>query len=318
MPASRLPALAILGAVALVAAGFALQQYQRAENLARQLARSSEETQDLSAELARQKTQAEDDGQTTKASSEEAVAVLAEQVAQSSTTSTSRSDRRRMFGERMRELMAEPKYARAYLLQQRSRLDNRYADLFAQLNLNPAELENLQRLLVDKQQTARDVLMAARELGYGRQDQEKVREMIESAQAEIDGEILAAIGEQNYAALQAYDQTGSQRALVNQLESRLSYTATPLNDAQAQALTSILARSGTTITNGGTVAVAAGFGSSNSLITPDVVAQAQAVLSPDQLNALTALQEEQEAARLIQSAMREMRNQVRNSPGGGG
>ena len=148
--------------------------------------------------------------------------------------------------------------------------------------------------------------MAAREEGFsGREDREQLRELVQMTQDEIDAQIRETIGEQNFAALQTYEQTGPQRAMVETLETRLSYSGTPLNSVQAQALTSILAETAT-VNNQGRSRGGPDFGGSrnNVTITDDTIARSSGVLSSDQLQSLVDLQEEQTAARELSDLMR--------------
>ena len=215
--------------------------------------------------------------------------------------------------------MADPEFAAAFKAQQRARLDGRYAELFAKLNLPPATLTRLQDLMSEKQNAARDVFSAARAEGLGRENREELRELMQMTQNEINREIEGLIGEAGVATLREYERTTVQRNMVEQLETRLSYAATPLNRAQAEAMVTIFTQ---TASSGGGPGGQDGRGGSPfdgggdrpGLITADTLARAQAVLSPDQLKALSDLQAEQAAAQTINAAMRQS---MQGSDGGG-
>ncbi len=302
MSQPRLAAVAILGLTTITAAGLAYHQFKRAENLSELLAEAKLERQALAAlKTSDERRPAFDDDGSSRPAEVEPTEVAAIPEVDETDAGPSDQQRRSMrnsWNQRFQELMDDPTFARAFQLQQRSRLDSRYADLFAQLNLPPATLAKLQALLIERQNTTRDVFLAAREEGFGRGDGQQLRELVDITQQEIDAEIRATIGEQNFAQFEQYQQTGRQRQLVGQLESRLSYTATPLNAAQSQALTTILADT----------SVSGDRGRGTAIISEDALVRAQAVLAPDQLAALTALQEEQAAAQTISAAMR---NQAR-------
>ena len=319
MSQPRLAVLAILGITTVTGAGLAYHHYQRAEELAARLAGLESEQIKLPTE--RRATPAK----MTREPELVVVAASAEDEAESSEEATERErgdrdrggDRgRRDMGSRIAEMMADPEYAAAFNLQQRARLDRTYADLFAQLDLPRNTLTRLQDLLVEKQNTTRDVFMAAREEGLGRENRSELRELMEATQAEIDSEIAAAIGQDNFTALQNYEQTGRERAMVGQIESRLSYSSTPLNANQAEALTSILAETSTGGNRGR--GGDSPFGGGGVSISDEAINRAQAVLSSSQLQSLQDLQAEQQAAQKLTEAMRAAGREGNDSGGGGG
>lgn len=306
MSQPRLAAVVILGITTVTAAGLAYHHYQRAEALTRALAAASQPTANLPDRVP------VPESAPTAPSAEEPESVLpmdatpeeTETLAEGPGNNRGRFDRA-AFGNRMQALMADPEYAHAFQQQQRARLDGRYADLFAQLNLPPATLSKLQDLLVEKQNAARDVFMAAREEGLGgRENRDQLRELVQMTQAEIDAQIQSTIGDQNYAALKQYEETGPQRVVVERLESRLSYSSTPLNAAQAQALTMILSETAPAAATNRAGSRDFGAAQGGVTITDDTLIRAQAVLSADQLQALVTLQAEQAAAQQIADAMR--------------
>ncbi len=194
-------------------------------------------------------------------------------------------------------LMGNPEFAKAVSIQQRSALDVRYAALFKQLNLSPAELEKFKDLLVERQTARMDVLTAARENGLNpRENRDEIRKLTEEAQAEVDANIKAALGDARFDQYQNYEATQPQRNLVGQLDQRLSYTSTPLNSTQSEFLVNALATS-----TPGAVDQAPGGGPGNwggggrVLVTDEVIQKAQSVLTPDQVSALKQLQSEQQA-----------------------
>ncbi len=310
MSQPRLAAIAILGLTTVTAAGLAYQQFKRAEQLAAELAQSQVELPTGTERASARPVIAE---VVEKESVVEAAeAEISEEPAEEEREERRRDDRgnrgRNDIGNRIAEMMNDPEYAEAFKLQQVSRLDRAYADLFAQLNLPPATLSKLQDLLVEKQNSTRDVFMAAREEGFnGREDRDSIRALMEATQAEIDADIRATIGDANFDTLQAYEDSDRQRAMVDQLESRLSYSSAPLNTSQAQALTAILSETGSVQGRGGRGGDSpfGGGGGGGVTITDETISRAQGVLSGSQLSALQSLQAEQEAAQMLTSAMRE-------------
>ena len=223
-------------------------------------------------------------------------------------------------------MMDKPEIQKLMAIQQKASLDGRYAALFKNLNLSPAQLEQFKNLLVEKQTAMTDALAAARAQGINpRTDPEDFQKLVTDAQAEADNGIKAALGDAGYAQYQQYQQTLPQRNVVTQLATSLSYTSTPLTGAQTEQMVQILAANTPPSTNS-TAAnlrfnVASSFGvgfggQMNSPITNDAITQSQSVLSPTQVQALQQLQATQQAQTQLNQAMR---NQFRNAgPGASG
>ncbi|MFH1499959.1 MAG: hypothetical protein ABII82_19280 [Verrucomicrobiota bacterium] len=187
---------------------------------------------------------------------------------------------------RMNELMQDPDFVAAWQIQQRARLDGRYAELFKQLNLAPAQLARLQDLLTERQNVWRDVMISARESGLNpRENRDQLREMASQLQAEVDATIKAELGDSTYAAYQQYDSTQNQRNVVNQLNRKLTYSGTQLGEAQSQQLVSIIAA------NGGQ-------------LNDQTINLSRGLLTANQVAALEQLYAEQSAAALVREKMR--------------
>lgn len=242
-----------------------------------------------------------------------------------------RRDFRENPGRNLAAMLEDPEFAKAWSTQQKAQLDNRYADLFRKLNLSPAELEKFKSLLVEKQTAMMDVMAAARAEGInGREGRDQLRQLVQETQSELDASIKAMLGDSGYAQYKSYEQTMPQRNTVNQLEQRLSYGGTPLQDAQADQLVQILAETSPRRSSPMTAAVGAlgpqanmFFGGGNT-ITNDAINRAQGVLTTDQVAALQQLQSEQQAQRQISEAFRNSSRNNQNAtnaptppPGGG-
>ncbi len=233
----------------------------------------------------------------------------------------------------MATLMQNPDFARALVTQQKSALDLRYADLFRRLNLAPDQVDRLKDLLVERQSAAADVMAAAREQGMdGRANRDELRQLVQSTQADSEEAIRAFLGEGGYNDYKTYEQTQPQRALVSQLETKLSYGGSPLQAAQMDQLVRILAETSPQQGGGGRgagmmnfVGAGRGFDSGGPMpmggafsggvqITDEAITRAQGVLSQSQLQSLKQMQVEQQA----QLAMAEaVRNATRNHRPGG-
>lgn len=208
------------------------------------------------------------------------------------------------------EVMSKnPELARLVTAQQRASLDERYAGLFKALNLNSADLEKFQNLLVEKQNTYRDVTQAAREKGLNmREHGDDIRKLVDQANAEIDQTMKATLGDQVFNQYQKYEQTGAQRNLVDQLDRRLSYNGGRLQDQQTQQLVDILAANPvprpTTEGQGGRGG-GGNWNNASRMISDSAVQQASKILAPHQLAALQQLQAEQRARQQIQQLFRQ-------------
>lgn len=207
-------------------------------------------------------------------------------------------------------LMANPEFAKAWNIERRAQLDSRYASLFKNLNLSPSQLDGLKNLLVERESAAMDVTATAREQGLDpRTDRDAINKLIASAQSDIDQSIKAALGDTSYQQYQSYQTTQPQRAVVAQLEQRLSYSATPLTGAQSdflvQALGGQQAASSTNAPDqGGRGGGFGGRGANGTPISDAVIKQAQNVLTPDQVTALKDIQAQQQAQQKISQMFR--------------
>lgn len=230
-------------------------------------------------------------------------------------------------------MMDKPEIQKLMAIQQKAGLDARYATLFKNLNLTPAQLDQFKNLLVEKQTAMTDALAAARAQGINpRTDPQDFQQLVTDAQAEADNNIKATLGDAAYAQYQQYQQTLPQRNVVNQLAQSLSYTNTPLTSDQTEQMVQLLAAntpaSSNSTANSLRATVTAGFGiggGQTSPITNDAITQAQTVLSSTQVQALQQLQATQQAQAQLQAAMRSQFGGGRNTtttttpkgPGGG-
>src|SRR5208283_435844 len=114
----------------------------------------------------------------------------------------------------------------------------------ANVKLTPAQLAQFQQLLLERQNVANDVLLSATQQGINPMDDpEEFRQMVKQAQAEVDTQIQAALGPDTYAQFQSFQQSQGQRTVATQLQQDLSYTSTPLTDAQRDQVSQVIAQS---------------------------------------------------------------------------
>lgn len=339
-----------IGAIILAvgAAGFGVYQYLEVGRLRASLAALDQERADLRKKL----WEAERRTRTVAATAPTPAPTATEPVASPAEplAGDRRGNARRFGGDMAGRVVAaldNPEAQRLMSIQQKGALDNRYAALFRELKLPPDQLEKFKSLLVERQTAAMDVMAAAREQGLNPfENRDEIRQLVKTAQDEVESSIRTTIGDTAYAQYQNYDNTYSQRTVVSQLEQRLSYSSTPLTPAQSSQLVQILAQQGSsadpTGPGGATVNTAvyvadgaAGRGAGGRFqvfagganfggapISTDAVNQASTVLNPQQLSALQELQAEQDAQAQLGEQMRATigagrgRGEPRPNPGG--
>jgi len=235
-------------------------------------------------------------------------------------------------------MMDNPEYHKLMTIQQKAMLDGRYAALFRKLKLSPQQLEQFKQLLVERQTSMIDLMAVARAEGFDpRNNPEAYRKLMADTQAEVDQTIKAALGEATYAEYKNYEATAPFRNVVTQLEQRLSYHGTALNETQGDQLVQILAEANqarvtalgavgggmrvatgsfTTTAPAGVTNVVNFVSGGGTIITDEVVTRASGVLAPDQVTALQQIQEEQAAAAEMGRLMRAQMGQG-NRPASG-
>jgi len=102
--------------------------------------------------------------------------------------------------------MDDPEVQRLTALQQKAQVNRRYAALFKSLKLTPEQLAQFKNLLVEKQTANTDALIAASQQGINPlQNPEEFRQLVASAQAEIDTKIKTTLGDDGYEQFQSYN-----------------------------------------------------------------------------------------------------------------
>jgi hypothetical protein len=208
-------------------------------------------------------------------------------------------------------LMQDPLFIRALVSHQRTLLDDRFAELFRDLALTPQELEKIRGLLIEKQNSALDVLMLSRgdiDLSVASSEVNAAADM---ARSEVDAAIELTLGPERYRMFKRYEETLPQRATVDQLAQRLSYSDSPLRSEQAEALVDLMVKTGgvvkaalpgvSLVVNPETqqaVPIVHGMEKS-SQITDAVLIESQSVLEPQQVLAFRQLRMEQGAAEMV-------------------
>lgn len=198
---------------------------------------------------------------------------------------------------RMNRLMEDPKFRDAMNLAEKARLNQRYAELFRQLNLTPEQMDVLKQLLVEKQNIARDVLTAALEEGMSPTgNRADLQKLIQEGQAEIDAAIKTAIGDTAFDQYAAYDKTSAQRQVIGNINASLHQ---PLSETKQTQLIDLLAHADSGGEINGEVPGATPGGGSQLAITDTVIEQARRFLDQKELDALIELQKAQAASRQV-------------------
>jgi hypothetical protein len=189
--------------------------------------------------------------------------------------------------------MDDPEIRRLTDLQRLAQINRQFATFYKNAHLSPEQLAQFQRLLLERQNVPNDVLMAATQQGINPLDnQEEFRQMVQSAQADVDKQIQQSLGADTYAQFQAFQQGQGQRNVVSQLQQDLSYTDAPLSGAQRDQMSQVLAQSNP---KGG------------SEVNDQTISLASGVLSAPQLEALRNVQQLQQANRQLQTLMMQRR-----------
>jgi hypothetical protein len=228
-------------------------------------------------------------------------------------------------------LLDNPEFSKLWNSQQKLGLDARYAALFRNLNLSPADLDKFKSLLVEKQSAVLDVMAAAREQGLNPRDpadRTQLATLLQTAQAQVDANIRQTLGDGQYSQYQNYVQTLPQRSVVSQLAQSLSYSGSPLQDTQVEQLVNILA-SNAPVRNqgagggaglfaalgGGGGPMAGIFGNGSAPITDAAITQAGTILTAPQVAALQQLQAQQQAQQQIAKIIRQANSGGGAAPG---
>jgi hypothetical protein len=305
-----------LALTTVVGAAFAWRQYQELIALRAAVLNSEADWQKRLHTADQQRTELETKVATLEKKTEEEEKAIAADDPPSDRPAFRRGGNREGF----RELMESPTMQKLMAIEQKGRLDSRYAALFKALALTPEQLDKFKNLLVEKRTSMVDVMSAAREQGINpRSNPDAFKKLVTDAQAEIDAGIRDTLGDAGFAQYENYEKTMPQRNIVDQLAQRLSYSSTPLTDAQAEQMVQILASTAAanrTTFNGAPVpAIAARAGFGGSQINEAAINQSLGVLAGPQVDALKELQQEQQAQAEFSAAMR---RQFQNNRRGGG
>lgn len=180
-----------------------------------------------------------------------------------------------------------PAFMQLWTAYQKLSLDAHYGVLFKQLKLSASQLDAFKDLLVQKQLALAQALDAARAQGRARPgDFAAIHRLAQQVQDETDAGIRQALGRDKFARYENYERTFPERTIINQLSARLLYTDSPLQDQQVEQLVQLMANH--LLPSGPDSPLGPNIG-----ISDQFIAQAKAVLTPTQLDALRSLQQQQ-------------------------
>ncbi len=126
------------------------------------------------------------------------------------------------------------------------RLDGQYSAFFKNLNLTPDQIDQFKSLLVEKEMVGFDSMSAAHQQGIDAANNPRAFfQAVAEAEKTVDAQISSLLGTDGYGQFQQYQQTISARNTSNLLNQALSYTSTPLTDAQTNGVIQVLTQYGT-------------------------------------------------------------------------
>jgi len=183
----------------------------------------------------------------------------------------------------------DPEIRRMMDLQRLANINRQYGQFFKDAHLTPEQIGQFQQLMLERQRAETDVLVAASQQGINpMSDPQEFRQMVRSAQADVDNQLQTSLGSTTYTQFQSFQQTQNQRGVANQLQQDLSYSDSPLTDAQKQQMVQVIASTN----KGGGAAVSAG-----------TLTAAQGFLSASQMQALQNIQQLQQVNTQLQAKM---------------
>jgi len=177
-----------------------------------------------------------------------------------------------------RQLLGDPAYGNAALVLVKGAMEEQYGRLFATLNLSPENEDKLETLLAQRQMAWND---ASALLGNNPSTENLRNSAVSGTWASTYDQITSDFGVQVSAQLQAYDGAKQFYNFADDLQSRLSYTETPLQPGQEDQVVAVLNQ-------------ALGTSHTQFWAVPDsLLSQLEGVLDPNQAAAVAQLIEEQ-------------------------
>jgi len=138
------------------------------------------------------------------------------------------------------EMFEDPELRMDMIERQMQRLDRNYADFFKRLNLPPEELDALKTLMAERSLLRMEA--GIRSSGTTDEERKAIRQDFASKASLLSDDINQLLGEENAQQLAQYSNTLEYRGNVENFERSLSYTDSPLDERQSEALVNVFAK----------------------------------------------------------------------------
>lgn len=138
------------------------------------------------------------------------------------------------------ETFEDPELRMDMIERQMQRLDRNYADFFKRLNLPPEELDALKTLMAERSLLRMEA--GIRASGATDEERKAIREEFASKSTLLSDDINNLLGEEKAQELAQYTNTLEYRGDVENFERSLSYTDSPLDERQSEALVNVFAK----------------------------------------------------------------------------
>jgi hypothetical protein len=131
-----------------------------------------------------------------------------------------------------------PQLSNLWIAMQRSQLQRRYGVLFQTLNLTPVQRDKFKDIVAAKVARETDISAAAKVQGLEFNDP-VIKKLADDSQQQMETELLAELGEENFPAYQEFDRTAPLREFVGGFAVQMAMTE-PLTPTQAEQLAKAL------------------------------------------------------------------------------
>jgi hypothetical protein len=181
----------------------------------------------------------------------------------------------------MQRMRAEPAFQQLSIQATRASTRINYAPLFRALRFTPEQIKVFEELIAARAWSGLDVTAARVGLGLPHSDPAVLQES-QRQESDFHARMRELLGESATEAFLRYEATAPQRDLTNQLAGNLYHTESPLTAGQADQLSQIVSRYLPNLEN------LDQRWRTDPTSAQSILRDAQAVLSPTQLTALTA------------------------------
>ncbi len=142
------------------------------------------------------------------------------------------------FGKLLSNMMQDPDTKKFIRDQQRLMMDQMYAPLTKQLNLNPTEAAQFKDLLADNAMKATETATSL--FGSSATNRAELAKSMADSQKQFDEQLKSLLGEDRFAIYKDYQETVGDRAQLNMFKQQFSTTDYPINDVQTEQLLALI------------------------------------------------------------------------------